>query len=219
VRHEDLQEAIAPTSAEGRRLGGQVGDEGGAGGDLEGAHVHAASMPDTGAGDGGPPRDGGLGQDGLRAYGAGCGAARRSDTNETARIKTNPYPKGVILNAIEFEGREGLPGVVAWVRNGTDAALPAATGMASSVAPPAAPETLGELRPPPPPATKLELRSLLRTAKRTVAVINGERFVPGSELSMLINGKRQLVRLEATHENTVIVSVDGEKQTLRLGAK
>ncbi|MFA6543848.1 MAG: hypothetical protein WCS99_05460 [Limisphaerales bacterium] len=146
-------------------------------------------------------------------------AARRSDTNETARIKTNPYTKGVILNAIEFEGREGLPGVVAWVRNGTDAALPAATGMASSVAPTAAPEPLGELRPPPPPATKLELRSLLRTAKRTVAVINGERFVPGSELSMLINGKRQLVRLEATHENTVTVSVDGEKQTLRLGAK
>ena len=59
----------------------------------------------------------------------------------------------------------------------------------------------------------------LRTAKRTVADINGERFVPGSELSMLIDGKRRLVRMETAQDNAVIVSVDGQRQTLQLGAK
>lgn len=143
-------------------------------------------------------------------------AARRGDPNEVTRIKQNPYTKGVVLGAIEFEAREGLAGVVAWVRNGTDPALPAATGLAGSVS---VAEPLRELRPPPPPATKLELRSLLRTSKRTVADINGERFVPGSELSMLIDGRRRLVRLETAQENSVVVSVDGQRQTLQLGAK
>lgn len=142
-------------------------------------------------------------------------AARRGDTNEIARIKVNPYTKGVVLSALEFEAREGLPGVMSWVRNGTEVVLPA-TGVASATA---APEPVRELRPPPPPATKLELRSLLRTSKRTVAVINGERFELGSEISMLINGKRHLVRMEAALENAVTVTVDGTKQTLRLGEK
>ncbi|KAF0174172.1 MAG: Uncharacterized protein FD161_3657 [Limisphaerales bacterium] len=146
-------------------------------------------------------------------------AARRNDTNETARIKANPYTKGVILNALEFEARESLLGVVRWVRDGTEEKLPAATGITAAVAATPTPEPLRELRPPPPPATKLELRSLLRTSKRTVAVINGERFERGSELSMLIDGKRHLVRMEEAQENAVVVSVDGVKQTLRLGAK
>ncbi len=148
-------------------------------------------------------------------------AARRNDTNEVARIKQNPYTKGVILNAIEFDAREGMPGVVTWVRNGADTTLPAATGVAvaTAAAAPSIPEPPRELRPTPPPATKLELRSLLRSAKRTVAVINGERFEPGTELSMLIGGKRQLVRLEEVQANAVIVSVDGERQTLRIGTK
>ncbi len=158
-------------------------------------------------------------------------AARRLDTNEVTRIKENTYTKGVILNAIEFEAREGMPGVVKWVRNRTEAALPAATGAptpgpaaaTASAAPaasaPAAPEPPRELRPPPPPATKLELRSLLRTSKRTIAIINGERFEPGSEISMLINGKRHIVRMEEALENAVTVTVDGAKQTLRLGEK
>lgn len=145
-------------------------------------------------------------------------AVRRGDTNEITRIKQNPYTKGVILNAIEFDAREGLPGVVTWVRSGTDAALPTATGIASATAP-SAPEPVRELRPPPPPATKLELRSLLRTSKRTMAVINGERFEAGSELSLLISGKRHLVRMVEAQDNAVVVTVDGEKQTLRLGAK
>ena len=142
-------------------------------------------------------------------------AARRGDTNEIARIKVNPYTKGVVLSALEFEAREGLPGVISWVRNGTEVVLPA-TRVASATA---APEPVRELRPPPPPATKLELRSLLRTSKRTVAVINGERFELGSELSMLIDGKRRLVRLESAAESYVIVTVDGARQTLQLGAK
>jgi len=146
-------------------------------------------------------------------------AARRNDTNETARIKANPYTKGVILSALEFEARESLLGVVRWVREDTDEKLPAATGITAAVAATPTPEPLRELRPPPPPATKLELRSLLRTSKRTVAVINGERFERGSELSMLIDGKRHLVRMEEAQENAVVVSVDGVKQTLRLGAK
>lgn len=146
-------------------------------------------------------------------------AVRRNDTNEIARIKKNPYTKGVVLSAIEFETREGLPGVATWVRSSTDASLPAATGLAAASSAPSAPEPVRELRPPPPPATKLELRSLLRTSKRTVAVINGERFEPGSELSMLIDGKRSLVRLESAHENAVVVTVDGTRQTLQLGAK
>ena len=136
-------------------------------------------------------------------------AARRGDTNEIARIKVNPYTKGVVLSALEFEAREGLPGVVSWVRNGTEVVLPA-TRVASATA---APEPVRELRPPPPPATKLELRSLLRTSKRTVAVINGERFELGSELSMLIDGKRRLVRLESAAEISVVVTVDGARQT------
>lgn len=158
-------------------------------------------------------------------------AARRKDTNEVTRLKENTYTKGVILNAIEFEAREGMPGVVAWVRNRTESALPAATGIpapapvgtttaaAPSGSAPAAAEPPRELRPPPPPATKLELRSLLRSSKRTVAVINGERFEPGSEISLLIAGKRHLVRMEEAQENSVIVTVDGAKQTLRLGEK
>jgi hypothetical protein len=146
-------------------------------------------------------------------------AIRRNDTNEITRIKTNPYTKGVILNAIQFEARETLAGVLKWVRDGTDENLPAATGMASAIAAPPAPEPRRELRPPPPPPTKLELRSLLRTSKRTIAVINGERFEQGSEISMLIAGKRHLVRLEEAQENAVVVTVDGVKQTLRLGEK
>lgn len=146
-------------------------------------------------------------------------AARRGDTNEIARIKVNPYTKGVVLSAIEFDAREGLPGVVTWVRNASDASLPAATGLADATAAASAPEPMRELRPPPPPATRLELRSLLRTSKRTVAVINGERFERGSELSMLIDGKRHLVRMEEAQENAVVVSVDGVRQTLRLGTK
>ena len=142
-------------------------------------------------------------------------AARRGDTNEIARIKVNPYTKGVVLSALEFEAREGLPGVVSWVRNGTEVVLPA-TRVASATA---APEPVRELRPPPPPATKLELRSLLRTSKRTVAVINGERFELGSELSMLIDGKRRLVRLDSAAEISVVVTVDGVRQTLQLGAR
>ncbi|MEN9576257.1 MAG: hypothetical protein RL514_4112 [Verrucomicrobiota bacterium] len=142
-------------------------------------------------------------------------AARRGDTNEITRIKTNPYTKGVVLNAIEFEAREGWTGVVAWVRNGTEAVLPGTGGASAG----AAPEPVRELRPLPPPATKLELRSLLRTAKRTVAVINGERFEPGKELSMLLDGKRRLVRMESAQENAVVVTVDGERRTLQLGVK
>lgn len=146
-------------------------------------------------------------------------AARRSDTNEITRIKTNPYTKGVILSAIEFDARETLAGVVKWVRDGTDEKLPAATGISVAGAATSTPEPPRELRPPPPPATKLELRSLLRTSKRTIAVINGERFEQGSEISLLIAGKRHLVRLEEARENAVVVSVDGAKQTLRLGEK
>jgi hypothetical protein len=149
-------------------------------------------------------------------------AVRLGDTNEVARIKANPYTKGAILAAVEFEAREGLPGVVKWVRDGTDDKLPAATGAAptaGNAVAAAAPEPPRELRPPPPPATKLELRSLLRTSKRTVAVINGERFERGSELSMLIDGKRHVVRMEEAQDNAVVVTVDGVRQTLRLGEK
>lgn len=146
-------------------------------------------------------------------------AARRGDTNEIARIKANPYTKGAILGAIEFEAREGLPGVIKWVRDGADEKLPAATGAAVAAIAPAVPEPPRELRPPPPPATKLELRSLLRTAKRTVAVINGERFELDRELSMLIGGKRHVVRLVEAQDNAVVVTVDGARQTLRLGEK
>lgn len=155
-------------------------------------------------------------------------AQGRKDTNEMTRLKNNAYTKGVILDALEFEARAGMPGVVAWVRTGKDAALPAATGekiastatgTAPTSPPPAAPAVAIELRPTPPPATKLELRSLLRTSRRTVAVINGERFEAGSELSMLIDGKRHNVRMVSVEENGVVVTVDGAKQTLRLGAK
>ncbi len=145
-------------------------------------------------------------------------AARRGDTNETARIKVNPYTKGVVLAALEFDIREGLAGVVKWVREGGDGRLPAAVG-AGVAAATATPESPRELRPPPPPAVKLELRSLLRTSKRTVAIINGERFELASEMSMLVAGKRHLVRLEEARENAVVVSVDGVKQTLRLGER
>ncbi|MBI5802628.1 MAG: hypothetical protein HZA92_18135 [Verrucomicrobia bacterium] len=144
-------------------------------------------------------------------------AARRNDTNEIARIKQNPYTKGVILSAIEFEAREGLPGVVSWVRTGAEAGLPTAAGSATAATPLSGP--MRELRPPTPPAIKLELRSLLRTSRRTVAIINGERFEPGSELSMLIDGKRQLVRMEEAQANAIIVTVDGVRQTLQLGVK
>lgn len=149
-------------------------------------------------------------------------ALRRNDTNETARIKQNPYTKGVILSAIEFDARETLAGVVKWVRESSDEKLPVTTGTtlssATIIAPPA-PEPARELRPLPPPATKLELRSLLRTSKRTIAIINGERFEMGAEISLLIAGKRHLVRLEEALENAVVVTVDGTKQTLRLGEK
>lgn len=140
-------------------------------------------------------------------------AERRGDTNELTRIKQNTYTKGVVLSAIEFEAHEGLPGVMSWVRTGTEPSLTAGSGVA-----PALPSLtlVRELRPPPPPPVKLELRSLLRTSKRTVAFINGERFEPGSELSMLINGKRHLVRLESAQEGEVVVSVDGVRQTLQL---
>ena len=142
-------------------------------------------------------------------------AARRGDTNELTRIKQNTYTKGVVLSAIEFDAREGLPGVVSWVRTGTEPSLPAGSGVA-----PTSPSLtlVRELRPPPPPPVKLELRSLLRTSKRTVAFINTERFEVGRELSMLINGKRHLVRLESAHEGEVVVSVDGVRQTLQLKA-
>jgi hypothetical protein len=143
-------------------------------------------------------------------------AARRADTNELTRIKQNTYTKGVILNAIEFDSRVGLPGVITWVRTGTESALPGAIGNSVTNEAPSAPI---ELRPPAPPATKLELRSLIRTATRTVAVINGERFVTGAELSMLIDGKRRLVRLESASESSVVVTVDGIRQSLDLGAK
>ncbi len=146
-------------------------------------------------------------------------AARRGDTNEIARLKQNPYTKGVILNAIEFDAREGLAGVVSWVQNSTDASLPAATGMANASVAVPPPEPPGELRPPPPAPTKLELRSLLRTSKRTVADINGERFETGRELSMLLDGKRHLVRMVSAEENGVTVTVDGKPETLKLGAK
>ncbi|MFM8470290.1 MAG: hypothetical protein ACKODH_10020 [Limisphaerales bacterium] len=148
-------------------------------------------------------------------------AARRNDTNEIARIKANPYTKGVILSAIEFEAREGVSGVVKWVRESSEEKLPAATGAALAIAKssPPAPEPPPELRPPPPPPTKLELRSLLRTSKRTVAVINGERFEMDHELSMLVDGKRHLVRLVEAQNNAVVVTVDGTSQTLRLGEK
>ncbi len=149
-------------------------------------------------------------------------AVRRSDTNEIARIKTNPYTKGVVLSALEFEAREGLAGVVRWVREGGDEKLPAAASAAlaaTATVAPASPELPRELRPSAPAPTKLELRSLLRTSRRAVAVINGERFEVGSELSMLIDGKRHLVRMVSAEENGVVVTVDGEKQILRLGGK
>ena len=146
-------------------------------------------------------------------------AARRGDTNEQARIKANPYTKGAILGAIEFEAREGLPGVIKWVREGAEELLPAPGNSVMVAAAPAAAEPPRELRPPPPPATKLELRSLLRTTKRTVAVINGERFELGTEIPLLVGGQRHLVRLEEAQPNAVTVSVDGVRQTLRLGEK
>lgn len=142
-------------------------------------------------------------------------AARRGDTNELTRIRQNPYTKGIVLHAVEFEAREGLAGVVAWVRNGTEATL-SGTGVGGAAQ---APEPVRELRPPPPLATKLELRSVLRTATRTVAIINGERFEVGREMSMLIDGKRRLIRMESAQGNTVVVTVDGARQTLQLGEK
>ena len=75
-----------------------------------------------------------------------------------------------------------------------------------------------ELRPPPPPATKLELRSLLRTTKRTVAVINNERFEPGAEIPLLINGQRHRVRLESVEDNAVTVTVDGADYAYTAGS-
>jgi hypothetical protein len=36
---------------------------------------------------------------------------------------------------------------------------------------------------------------------------------------MLIDGKRHLVRMVSAEENGVVVTVDGEKQILRLGGK
>lgn len=168
-------------------------------------------------------------------------ATLRRDTNEIARLKTNPYTKGAILRAIEFETRDGLPAVLAWARDGKTDQFPGQTtgtpnAVASTVATtnaanatnapagtePTAPPVvnaplLPELRPPPPPVTKLELRSLLRTSKRTIAVINGERFEPGTEISLLVGTKRHRVRLESTGENTVVVTVDGQRQTLQLG--
>lgn len=146
-------------------------------------------------------------------------AVRRGDTNEVARLRVNPYTKGAILGAIEFEGREGLPGVIKWVREGTENKLAAAAEAAPVVAGAPVSEPPRELRPPPPPATKLELRSLLRTARRTVAVINGERFELDGELSLLVDGKRHVVRLIEAQSNAVVVTVDGVRQTLRLGEK
>ncbi|MEY4200000.1 MAG: hypothetical protein RLZZ265_1740, partial [Verrucomicrobiota bacterium] len=54
-------------------------------------------------------------------------------------------------------------------------------------------------------------------AKRSFAVINGERFELGTEISLLVGGQRRRVRLESAQENAVVVTVDGQPQTLRLG--
>ena len=146
-------------------------------------------------------------------------AARRNDTGEITRIKANPYTKGAILGAIEFEAREGLPSLIQWVREGTDEKLSPVGGAAVAASAPVAPGPPPGLRPPPPPVTRLELRSLLRTSKRTVAIINGERFELDRELSMLVGDKRHLVRLIEAQDNAVVVTVDGVRQTLRLGEK
>ena len=141
-------------------------------------------------------------------------ATRRGDTNELARIRRNPYTNGRIIPALDLEAREGLAAVLNWVRNGTAASLGSNSAPVVTIATPAAP---AELRPPPPPAVKLELRSLVRTAKRTFAVINGERFELGTEIALLVGGQRRRVRLESAQENAVVVTVDGQPQTLRLG--
>ena len=142
-------------------------------------------------------------------------AARRGDTNELARIRRNPYTNGRILPMLDMEAREGLAAVLSWVRSGSNSSVGSNSVPVATLTAPAQPV---ELRPPPPPATKLELRSLVRTSKRTFAVISGERFELGTEISLLVGGQRRRVRFESAQENTVVVTVDGEPQTLRLGS-
>jgi hypothetical protein len=141
-------------------------------------------------------------------------AARRGDTNELARIRRNPYTNGRILPMLDMEAREGLAAVLSWVRSGSNSSVGSNSVPVATLTAPAPPT---ELRPPPPPAMKLELRSLVRTSKRTFAVINGERFELGTEISLLVGGQRRRVRLESAQENAVVVTVDGQPQTLRLG--
>ena len=113
-----------------------------------------------------------------------------------------------------MEAREGLAAVLSWVRSGSNSSVGSNSVPVATLTAPAPPT---ELRPPPPPAMKLELRSLVRTSKRTFAVINGERFELGTEISLLVGGQRRRVRLESAQENAVVVTVDGQPQTLRLG--
>ena len=142
-------------------------------------------------------------------------AARRGDTNELARIRQNPYTNGRILPMLDMEAREGLAAVLSWVRSGSNPSVGSNSVPVATLT--TAPAQPAELRPPPPPAMKLELRSLVRTSKRTFAVINGERFELGTEISLLVGGQRRRVRLESAQENAVVVTVDGQPQTLRLG--
>lgn len=138
-------------------------------------------------------------------------------TDQTDRIRANPYTRGKIEEAVALARKFGFFNVLDWVRKGTGAELHAAamrefvadtTKFASLPADPA-----GDRRNSPP--RRLELQGILGSRIRPLALINGRSFAEGESASVPVGEHKvpltcleiaaDRVKVRTGNENTPLV--------------
>lgn len=131
-------------------------------------------------------------------------------------IMENTYTRGRIKPAAEFYKVHGLNQVLDWVATGQEPEFNERDFQVTYRSP-GAPEVWQ----PPAPAYRqqfsaLQLKSVIGTKEKAVALINDKTFVKGEERKMELAGKRLSVKLLEINEEGVVLQVEGSQTPVKL---
>ncbi len=145
---------------------------------------------------------------------------RNDDTEGQTRIKENLYTNGKILTAIEYENRHGLDAVLSWVKNATDLTLSEDQPVVAAATPASAPASplfaAAPVTAAPPAPAALELKGMLGTRQRRLALINDRAFSKDELGTVVVGGRKLSVQCVEILDNAVVIKVNGSNQPVTL---
>ncbi|MCD6050190.1 MAG: hypothetical protein K0Q55_1593, partial [Verrucomicrobia bacterium] len=136
--------------------------------------------------------------------------------HQITQIMENTYTDGRIKPAAEYYKVHGLNRVLDWVVDGQAEAFNEQDFQVAYRHPGAADVWQAPVQAYRQEFDRLNLKSVIVTKEKTVALINDKTFVKGEERKLDVAGKKLLVKLIEISDEAVFLQVEGAKEPLKL---